>query len=136
MLNPLKIRLCDEDRAALKQEQEWLPLHAGLLVEVRASLLADWERQTGLKVLDLCQAEFDRTAIVSIRAVAWYARQVAGLAAPAFADFDPLILKVQMEDLVVPSEGDDADPPAPSSADTSAETPPAAKPKASRLRRG
>lgn len=123
MLNPLKIRLCDEDREALKQEAEWLPLHVALFTEVRASKLADWERQTGLKVLALCQADFDRSAIESVRAVAWYARQLAGLAEPAFADFDPLILKMDMGDLVVRPEADDVDPPPSSSAATSAEAP-------------
>jgi hypothetical protein len=120
MLNPLQIRLCDEDRDTYGGA-EWLPLHAGLFVEVRASKLADWERQTGLKVLDLCQADFDRKAIDKVRAVAWYARQLAGLAEPVFADFDPLILKAEMADLPRRPEGDDADPPAPSSAGTSAE---------------
>lgn len=133
MLNPLKIRLCDEDRDTYGGA-EWLPLYPALFVEIRASKLADWERQTGLKILDLCQADFDRTAIDKVRAVAWYARQLAGLTEPAFAEFDPLILKAEMADLTPPAEVGDAGPPSSSSAETSAEVP--AKPARNRRRTG
>lgn len=131
MLNPLQIRLCDEDRDTYGGA-EWLPLHPGLFIDVRASKLADWERQTGLKVLDLCQADFDRTAIDKVLAVAWYARQLAGLAEPAFAEFDPFILKAEMKDLASPPKDDDADPPSSSSAATSAEAPKARRAKPAR----
>lgn len=136
-MHPLQIRLSDEDRAELRQEVEWLPLHDGLFAKVRASQLEAMEQQLGgIKLMDLIANEVDIRDIKFPRQLAWLARQLAGLVEPAFAAFDPLTLAMEARNLDLTPEGGDVDPPAPSSADTSAENPPPAKPATSRSRRG
>lgn len=136
-MHPLEIRLSEEDRADLGQEAEWLPLHPGMFVKVRASQLEAMEDQLGgIKLMDLLAAEVDPKAIKFPRQLAWLARQLAGLTEPAFADFDPFTLALEIRDLQTGKEGDDVDPPAPSSADNSAETRLTGKPTTSRSQRG
>jgi hypothetical protein len=136
-MHPLQIRLSDEDRADLKQEAEWLPLHAGLFVKVRASRLEALEQQLGgVKLMNLLADDVDVKDIKFPRQLAWLARQLAGLSEPAFADFDPLTLAMEVKALDLAPEGGDVDPPASSSADTSAETRSPAKAGPSRSRRG
>jgi hypothetical protein len=136
-MDPLQIRLSDEDRTELKQEAEWLPLHAAMFVAIRASQLEDMEQQLGgVKLMDLLSSDVDLKAIKFPRQLAWLARQLAGLAEPAFAGFDPRTLAMEVRAFDLGSAGGDVDPPAPSSADTSAETQSVAKPGTSRSRRG
>jgi hypothetical protein len=90
----------------------------------------------GVKLMDLLANEVDVKAIKFPRQLAWIARQLAGLTEPAYADFDPLPLAMEVRELDLADEGGDVDPPASSSADTSAETPPPANPGTSRSQRG
>lgn len=136
-MHPLQIRLSDEDRAELKQEAEWLPLHAGQFVKVRSTQLEAMESQLGgVKLMNLLADDVDVKDIRFPRQLAWLARQMAGLTEPGFADFVVLTLAMEVKALDMTDEGGDVDPPASSSADSSAEIPPPAKPNTSRSRRG
>lgn len=124
-MTPLEIRLSDHDRAELQQAAEWLPLHDGLFVDQRASTLLDWEQQCGVKLLSLLDGSCDKQTVGFPLVVAWLARQAAGLTVPAFDDFNPHPLGLQIRALKLkadPAEAGDVDPPPSSSADTSAET--------------
>jgi hypothetical protein len=136
MLQPMQVRLSDEDRKEYGVAQEWLPIHAGLFVERRTSVLREWEQETGIKILDLIAGEVDVRSMELLTTTMWLACKINGVTVPAFADFDPHALAARLIALELKPEGNDVDPPASSSADTSAETPPPAKAKASRPRRG
>lgn len=136
MLQPMQVRLSDEDRTQYGVTQEWLPIHAGLFTEHRASVLRSWEQETGMKILEFIAGDVDVRSMDLLMTTLWLACRLNRIAVPAFADFDPHALAARVVELELKPEGDDVDPPASFSADSSAETPPAAKPKSSRSRRG
>ncbi len=122
MLNPLQIRLSDADREEYGGD-EWLDFNPALFLDVRSNVLAGWEKQTGVKILPLLAGDLDLKDVEVLTSMPWYARQLAGLTTPAYRDFHPHVLAMEMRATSAAPEGDDADPPARSSAETSAETP-------------
>lgn len=133
MLTPHRIRLTDADREEYGGP-EWIEIQPALFSDHRVSTLRGWEEQTGLRVLDLLARDFDhRRDIISVTAVVWMARQMAGCT-EKYDDFDPHLLSATVEPLPPPpATEDDADPPASSSAATSAG---ATKKRPARSRRG
>lgn len=143
MLTPTKFRFSDEDRAAYGCE-EWLPLHMGLLVDRRWSDLRRWEAvvqaELGMTLRDLFLISEDDAkeklhGMEAVAVVAWLSLQLNCDNPPTWADFDPQLWAIDKQNLLVPATGGDVDPPASSSAVTSAETPPRPAPKGSRSRR-
>jgi hypothetical protein len=145
MLTPTRFRFSDTDRAAFGCD-EWLPLHMGLLVDRRWSDLRRWEAVVkaelgGMTLRELFliseeDAKKKLDGMEAVAVVAWLSLQLNCDNAPAWDDFDPQLWAIDKQNLLVPAAGGDVDPPASSSAGTSAETPPRQAPKGSRSKRG
>jgi len=116
MLKPSQIRLSDADREEYGGP-EWLDLDPTAFTARRVSVLSAWERECGVKVIDLVTGELDVRAMETLRVMAWYARKLAGLDT-AWSTFDPHILEAQMRHPELP-EAADVDPPAQSSPESS-----------------
>jgi hypothetical protein len=115
MLQPMQVRLSDADREQYAITQEWLPFHPALFIERRASVLKEWEQQTGIKTLELLAGEVDIRSIELVKTIMWLACRVNDVTVPPFDEFDPQALAGQIEELELKPEGDDVDPPASSS---------------------
>src|SRR5688572_18698724 len=111
MLHPMRVRLCEADRKQYAIETEWLPLNQGLFMKHRASVLADWEKQTGIKILDFVAGDSDIRSMAFLKTTYWLACKVNGVEVPQFAEFDPYVLDGDIESGGDEPEGDDVDPP-------------------------
>lgn len=135
MLDPMRIRLVDADRERYSAA-EWLLIGPAQFADMPLLKLRYLEQQTGVNVLDFVldiertpegPQPRDRSTIEFLALLSWFAWQASGGDGVDFADWDAHVLAMKVEKVRPEPGSADADPPSPSSAGTSAETP--AKPK-------
>lgn len=116
------VKLCQKDLDAYGYNpgQEWLLFDPDALNDLPGDRLEELEAAMDMTLSELYVREIPRMSAKARRAMAWLARQAAGLPEPSWDEFNPRSMRIEMKP--APKDGDDADPLAPTSSAPSSET--------------
>jgi hypothetical protein len=85
--NPVEIKLCDEDRKKYGGD-EWLPFDLSEYTSMDGDALIALEEGMGMSFFRLRRIEMPEGTLRATKAIAWLARQRAGLTVPKFNQFN------------------------------------------------